>query len=283
MRAKKDSRRAAIKYLLSLDRSLGRATLKRIVERVKPTKQRASRGTSKMGGDTARRARASRPALASAAGPATARRHVAAGFRRKERNRRSLDRRPLVIATVCVLAAAAVIAARWPSTPDRIVQIEDLGQIDQIETAASFVPETDAAQPEITSASTRTSASPASATSAAAPASNIASPPLATKQLTPPSQSDAVASASATATTITGCLERDDEKFRLTDTSGDDAPRSRSWKSGFITKRSASVELIDAKHIFRLPLHVGQRVETTGILTDRAMRLQSLRVHGSCD
>ena len=85
-----------------------------------------------------------------------------------------------------------------------------------------------------------------------------------------------------TAVTIAGCLERDDDTYRLTDTSGDSAPKSRSWKSGFIRKRSASIALVDAGNV-RLASHVGQRIETTGVIEDREMRVKSLRVQGSCD
>jgi hypothetical protein len=83
--------------------------------------------------------------------------------------------------------------------------------------------------------------------------------------------------------TITGCLERADETFRLKDTSGPDAPKSRSWKSGFLRKNSASVEVVDAASRLKLPDHVGQRVSVTGTLVDREMQIRSLqRVAASC-
>jgi hypothetical protein len=83
--------------------------------------------------------------------------------------------------------------------------------------------------------------------------------------------------------TITGCLERADETFRLKDATGVDAPRSRSWKSGFLKKGSASIEIVDAANGLKLPDHVGQRVSVTGTLTDRAMQGRSLqRVAASC-
>jgi hypothetical protein len=83
--------------------------------------------------------------------------------------------------------------------------------------------------------------------------------------------------------TITGCLERDDETFRLEDTSGADAPRSRSWKSAFLKKRAASVEVVDASSRLRLTNHVGQRVSVTGTMSDGEMQIRSLRrVAASC-
>jgi hypothetical protein len=87
----------------------------------------------------------------------------------------------------------------------------------------------------------------------------------------------------AASVTLTGCLERDDKTYRLKDTSGDAAPKSRSWKSGFLKKSAASLEVVDASHTLKLPSHVGQRVSVTGIIADREMRVRSLqRVAASC-
>ena len=83
--------------------------------------------------------------------------------------------------------------------------------------------------------------------------------------------------------TLTGCLERTDDGFRLKDTEGENAPKSRSWKSGFLKKRASSVQLLDEGQRFRLASHVGQRVETAGILIDRELRVRSMRVLGSCE
>jgi hypothetical protein len=84
--------------------------------------------------------------------------------------------------------------------------------------------------------------------------------------------------------TISGCLERSDETFRLKDTAGADAPKSRSWKSGFLKKGSASIAVVDASHRLKLPDHVGQRVSVTGSLVDREMQVRSLqRIAASCN
>jgi hypothetical protein len=84
--------------------------------------------------------------------------------------------------------------------------------------------------------------------------------------------------------TITGCLEQDDETFRLKNTTGDQAPKARSWKSGFLKKNSASIEVVDASNKVQLPSHVGQRVVVTGMLVDREMQVRSLRrVATSCN
>ena len=83
--------------------------------------------------------------------------------------------------------------------------------------------------------------------------------------------------------TLTGCLERSDKEFRLNETTGANAPKARSWKSGFLTKRSASVALVPAGAI-PLASHVGRRVTVTGTLVDREMRVRALRrVAASCD
>jgi hypothetical protein len=86
------------------------------------------------------------------------------------------------------------------------------------------------------------------------------------------------------AVTITGCLERSDTTYRLTETTGADAPKSRNWKKGFLKKGMAPVEVVDAANRLNLPNHVGQRVSVTGLLVDREMTLRSLqRVATSCD
>jgi type IV secretory pathway VirB10-like protein len=83
--------------------------------------------------------------------------------------------------------------------------------------------------------------------------------------------------------TLAGCLERDDATFRLKDTLGADAPKSRSWKSGFLKKSSASITIVDAPTRLNLANHVGQRVSVTGMLEDGQMRVRSMRrVAASC-
>jgi hypothetical protein len=83
--------------------------------------------------------------------------------------------------------------------------------------------------------------------------------------------------------TITGCLEGADEAFRLTDTTGADAPKSRSWKSGFLKKGSASIDIVDAANRLKLRDHVGQRVTVTGTLVNHEMQVRSLkRITASC-
>ena len=77
--------------------------------------------------------------------------------------------------------------------------------------------------------------------------------------------------------TVTGCLALDNQEYRLTDTEGEDAPKSRSWKSGFLKKHAANLEVLDAANL-RLATHLGQRVTVTGVVTDRKMQARSLVV-----
>ena len=84
--------------------------------------------------------------------------------------------------------------------------------------------------------------------------------------------------------TIAGCLERDGDGFRLKDVSGADAPKARSWKSGFLKKGTPSVDVVDATHALRLAEQVGKRVSVTGAFADRELNARSLRrVAASCD
>jgi hypothetical protein len=107
-------------------------------------------------------------------------------------------------------------------------------------------------------------------------------PEMATLPVAPPSPSPAPAVEPAPDTkvarvTIEGCLERDDDTFRLTDTAGTNAPTARSWKSGFLKKRPAAIEVRDSVKRVNLASHVGQRVSVTGTLVDRQMRVGSLQ------
>jgi len=86
--------------------------------------------------------------------------------------------------------------------------------------------------------------------------------------------------------TITGCLEGsvNERRFRLTDTEGVGAPRSRSWRTGFLKKHSNSVALVDPPDPHALQTQVGQRVAATGLLTNSELRMTSLRtIGGRCN
>ena len=82
--------------------------------------------------------------------------------------------------------------------------------------------------------------------------------------------------------TITGCLEvsTDGDTFRLNDVEGADAPKSRSWRTGFFKKRPAPVVLAEPVDRQALTANVGHRVAATGQLASRELKVSSLRVVG---
>jgi hypothetical protein len=84
--------------------------------------------------------------------------------------------------------------------------------------------------------------------------------------------------------TISGCLEQDDDVFRLKNTEGANAPKARSWKSGFLKKGSAKVDIVDVSNRLRLKSHVGKRVTVTGQLHEKELLANSVRrLAASCE
>ena len=103
---------------------------------------------------------------------------------------------------------------------------------------------------------------------------------------TPALAATSIATVEPAPVTITGCLEVsvNADEFRLTDTQGFDAPKSRSWKSGFIKKHSAPVMLVDVADSHATQAQVGKRVAVTGHLASNQLSVGSLRVVSpSCD
>ena len=81
--------------------------------------------------------------------------------------------------------------------------------------------------------------------------------------------------------TITGCLQKRSDGFRLNDPSGAAVPKSRSWKSGFLKKSAAAIDLVGVSS--SAADAVGARVRVTGVLENRELRARSLtRVASSC-
>lgn len=137
------------------------------------------------------------------------------------------------------------------------------------------------------SAKART-APPAAETMAPDPSSTTTKSPVTnTHDGTTPSAPEGTSAAAKPAkvppTTIEGCLERNGESFRLKDTSGTDAPKSRSWKSGFLKKGASTVDVLDASDSLGLANRVGTRVSVTGTLVDKQMQAHAIhRVASSC-
>jgi hypothetical protein len=157
----------------------------------------------------------------------------------------TLQSRAIALATIFVMAVVAMMAARPASNPSAVAARADSGRVNP---SAANAPDVD-------------------------PRANVAGG-------TPTSTSGVSASAPVT---ITGCLAFDHDTFLLKDTSGADAPKSRSWKTGFLKKRSPSIELVDAAKSLKLAGQVGRRVSATGVLTNGEMRVRSVqRVAASC-
>jgi hypothetical protein len=136
------------------------------------------------------------------------------------------------------------------------------------------------------SSETTAAAAPAKVVTTAAPASQpapeVVKAAKADKPAAKPQSGDAASA--PTPASIEGCLVQEDEAFQLKNTAGEDAPKGRSWKSGFLHKGSKPVEIVDARHRLNLARHVGERVSVSGMLEDREMRASSVkRLAESCN
>jgi hypothetical protein len=94
---------------------------------------------------------------------------------------------------------------------------------------------------------------------------------------TAPPVPEAAPAIPANAVTLTGCVAHGDDGYRLTDTAGENAPRSRNWKSGFFKKSTASIAFVSVSDEHALRSNVGRRVSVTGVLNGREMRPLSVR------
>jgi hypothetical protein len=186
---------------------------------------------------------------------------------------RQIGARSMGLAMICIITAGMLISSHQLSKP-----ADDANVGTQADNAAI---EADATTVSLATAP-RTRAN---ADKAYAPAVVSAAKEPAAKEPTATEPAATEPAATLAAVTITGCLERADETtFRLKDTVGEDAPKSRSWKSGFLKKGSTSIEVVDAAHQLKLSDHVGQKVSLTGTLVDREMQVRSLqRVSTSCE
>jgi hypothetical protein len=242
----------SVKYLLSGDRKLQRLSLKKISERVKTAKPEA-------------RSHRVKPAAKSPAPMAGA-----------------LAGRVIAVGVVCLLAAAALLAVRQPAD-----QLDEVSGAPQEAQASAQAPRLTAV------ANTTPAVQPRSATAASAkprPASGASVSTAAPAPVKTPERAKAATSATAAPSstapvndaptrTVEGCLERDGQTYRLKNVSGLDAPKARSWRSGFLMKRSASVEMNDARGgALKLDAHIGQRVATTGTLVNGELHARTLRV-----
>ena len=78
--------------------------------------------------------------------------------------------------------------------------------------------------------------------------------------------------------TMTGCLESDGINYRLTDLEGNQVPKTRSWKTAFITKRSKPIDVVGAPSSLGLKDHVGHKVSVMGVRNgDTQLQANSLK------
>jgi hypothetical protein len=276
VRAKKATASRTVRYLLFADRTLQKLSLRRVPAPEKQAK-RAKKAPSAMRSARRSRTRESRP--------------LSWVF----------NQRYALIGATCVVGAAALIGVRKPThAVDNTFVDAPSAMRPTVELAA---PPEQEPQQLAALAEPKTPVAPAAATKPApakpAPDANVVPPsthvvaafdepvkpapvPVAAA---PAADSTKIAAVESTAkmpdadrasVTITGCLQLSDQTFWLKDTAGADAPTSRSWKSGFLKKRPARIEVVDATRALRLANYVGQRVAATGTLVNREMQTRSV-------
>ncbi len=254
MGAKKPTNKPrSIRYLLSADRRLQKISLRKIKERMAKTSAQPRSTQAKHG------------VLATPPVPPPP---------------RAYSWRAIAVGATCLLAAAALMTARQTADEGDAAGAEPPSIASAaVDTAAMAAPP-EPRKPVVSKPAT---------SSAAKPVATTLTKPVNTATATPAAADVAAAtttgieSASAPIT-ITGCLERDGDAYWLKDTSGADVPKSRSWKTGFLKKRSPRIELIDASAALKLSTHLGERVAATGTLTNGELRARSLRrVAASCN
>ena len=83
--------------------------------------------------------------------------------------------------------------------------------------------------------------------------------------------------------TMIGCLESDGSNYRLADVQGNLAPKGRSWKTGFVTKKTKNIDLVGAPASLKLQDHVGRKVSVSGLRDgDTHLKARTIKQLGSC-
>ena len=210
----------------------------------------------------------------------------------------AVDRLALIVAVICVIGASALIASYQPPARTPSVPTISPAPAPQVTVTTEFRPAlASASQRDLQGAkaeSPRAAAKPAVSkepvTKTTGESARVPTPKVTEPAVKSPPKAAAMelvakpAPENDPAVTITGCLELESESFWLKDTSGTGTPTARSWRSAFLRKRPARIELVDATNALPLPTYVGQRVAATGLLVNREMQTRSLyRVGGSCN
>jgi hypothetical protein len=256
----------SLRYLLWVDNKLQRISMKKVALPLGRAKARARKSVR------ATHAKKSTPPAAP-----------------REEFRSAITSRASLVAIVA-LSGAAILGmmgrARGPETAAADVRLPVAGPVETPPLEASpTIPEV-GTEPVLTKAPPPVEARTAAAAVIPTPPPAPAAPevdPTPTEVVAPPGVTAVAADEPAAATTVSGCLTFDDGNYRLKDVTGADAPKSRSWKSGFLRKRSATIDVRDANHSLGLANYVGKRVEATGTLLERELQVRSLeRLADSC-
>lgn len=70
--------------------------------------------------------------------------------------------------------------------------------------------------------------------------------------------------AKGTPVTLTGCLRADGDHYKLTSLQGDNIPKSRTWKSGYLKKSTREYQVVTTTPAVKLKDHVNHQVTLTG-------------------
>lgn len=284
MHAKKaPTPRQSARYLLYADRAFQKISLRRIS--VRPKK--------------ARKPSASRRAKKPAPGRTTRSRTDTKGSSpaKAARAQAAVDRWWIAFGVACVVGITALIGvpsvSRRPNGNTAAAAADETALREDVPTSPAVATTTPATRSSTPRAVTAREAAGAVKTRSSEPARphgaesakpSAAEPPKAVPATPVPATAAAAPVANAAMTTVQGCLQAGGDTFWLKDTSGTDAPKSRSWKSGFLKKRPASIEVVDAGNGLRLSRYVGQQISATGTMTDRRMEARSLHTVGaSCN
>lgn len=269
MPAKKTRKSAdGARYLLSADRQFRRLSLKKITARVKNARPRT-------------RARSS--ATATVSEPPVRVAHQS-----------DQGNAPVALVLGGAVAFAALVAVLW-SSPSPVNATENPAVLTADVASAPPIPaELPAVSPAVTTPPAL-SASPAPAAVTPKPTSiptEIVRPrteivplpaPVARSSAHLEVQPEVVSAPVSIDNTVTisGCLDYDGKSAWLKETSGVDAPKSRSWRSGFLKKRAPRIALVDGPP--NASAYEGRRVSVTGVLADREMRVNSISpIEGEC-
>src|SRR5688572_28975394 len=180
--------------------------------------------------------------------------------------------RVVVLASACLVSATiALVQFRQPSLQQRPAA----DARPQLAAAEPPVANAPAARPAVKKAVATTSRRPAATASTTLP---VPVKSDMTTVVTVPAPRENQGAVVPSIVTISGCLEQDDERFRLKDTAGDNAPKGRSWRSGFLRRSASTIDVIDQADRHHLPTYVGQRVSVTGTLVDREMQVRSVAI-----